>query len=45
MLVVMVCGRELDQALQKRFLRLGFYEPYLLPNFMRLEKPPRIEVL
>jgi len=44
MLVVMVCGRQLDQSLQKRLLRLGFDEPYLFPDFMRFEKPSRIEM-
>lgn len=40
MFIMVVGCRQLDQPLKKRFFRLGFNEPYLFPDFMRLKKLP-----
>lgn len=43
--MVMKCGGNLDQPLQKPLVRLACGEPYRLPCLMRLEEFPRIEEL
>jgi len=42
--MVVKSGSDLDQALQERFLRLGFDEPYLFPEFMGLEESLLVEM-
>ena len=42
--VMMKSGGDLDQALEERFLWLGFDQPYFLPDLVRLEKFARVEM-
>lgn len=41
--VMMECRGQLNQPLQESLLGLGFDEPQLLPNLVRLEKLARVE--
>jgi len=42
--IMVKSGGDLDQALEERFLRLGFHQPDFLPYLVRLEEFARVEV-